>query len=340
MDETYRRSDDREGNVEDDGRTSYDNAAALGYLAERLLSSPDPSGGQTDGPPRLYPGRLPDGLPLELPMPDGSTLVGGSTQSMGRGRWMNVIVLDAKQTAERFREDYRRQLVAAGWREDEDWPGPVRRGFVPPGLPGLFVRAAHRSPWLNRRLRGRVPGLPSIFPDRLRLGNDGPSLMVTAADRGDAPTDVRLRIIYGQRRFHVHDDPVWKTIPSLVPPPGTRGRQDDGHTGLLHPPRDARRIFGGEGGSWEPDGAYSTTILQTDLDLNAVGGHYTTRLQEAGWRLVERGEDGRQGWSTWRFTDERGGSWGGTFSVLRLSGPSTRYLLQIHAGRTESQHAE
>ena len=309
-------------------------------LVERLLAPPDPNGGPAVGPPRLFPGRLPDGLPPELPMPDGAALVGGSTQDLGQGRWTTEIILDAEQSAERFREVYRRRLLAAGWREDDDWPGPGRHGFVPPGLPGLFVRAAHRSPRLRRRLRGRVPGLPNLFPDLLRLGEDGPGLMVTAADRHDAPTDVRLRILYGRRGPRSRHDPVRETIPSLVPPPGTRGRRDEGHIGLLHPPHDARVLPGGGGGRWKPDGAYSTATIQTDLDLADIHGHYATGLGEAGWSLVDSGESGPQAWSTWRFTDEQGAPWNGTFSALRLPGLSTRYLLQVHAGRADPRRDE
>lgn len=306
-------------------------------LAERLLAPPDLDGERESAPPRLYPGRLPDGLPAELPLPDGATIVGGFTQNMGRGRWMTEVVLDVDLPAEELRENYRRRLFAAGWSEDDEF-SPGRRGFVPPGLPGLFVRAAHRSPWLNRRLRGRVPGLPRLFPDVLHLGEGGPRLMVTAADRQGAPTDVRLRVFTGRRGRRLRHDPIWYTVPSLVPPPGARGRPDDSHTGILHPPRGARGLSGGSGGGWQPDGAYSHSTLETDLDLDALASHYNDGLAEAGWNLTDEGQSGPQAWSTWTFTDERGKLWSGTFSALCLSGSSTRYLLQIHAGRElESQ---
>ena len=303
-------------------------------LVERLLAPPDPDGGPAVGPPRLFPGRLPDGLPPELPMPDGVVLLGGSTQDLGRGRWTTEIVLDAEQPAERFREDYRRRLLAGGWQEDEDWSGPGRHGFVPPGLPGLFVRAAHRSPRLRRRLRGRVPGLPNLFPDLLRLGEDGPGLAVTAADRHDAPTDVRLRILYGRRGPRGRRDPAWDAIPSLVPPPGARGRREDAGTGILHPPRDARGLPGGSGGRWESDGAYSHATLETGLDLEALASHYTAQLRTVDWTLTGEGQSGPQAWSTWRFADAQGRPWTGAFSALRLLGPPARYLLQVHARRT------
>ena len=106
-------------NLEENVRNSYE-YTALSELAERLLAPPDPGEALKSRPPRLYPGRLPDGLPIELPMPDGATLVGSSTQDLGWGRWISEVVLDIDLPAERFREGYRRQLFAAGWREDED----------------------------------------------------------------------------------------------------------------------------------------------------------------------------------------------------------------------------
>ena len=305
---------------------------ALRKLVERIMTPPERDGERRSEPPRLYPGRLPDGLPEELPIPNGATIVGGTVQNLGQGLRMTEVLLDVGMPAEEFREDYRRRLFAAGWREDEEW-STGRSGFVPPGLPGLFVRAAQRSPGLRRRLRGRVPGLPPLFPDFLRLGEEGPRLDVTAADRENTPTDVRLRVVTGRRGRHPRRDPVWETIPTLVPPPGSRGRRDDSDHGILHPPTGARGLSGGSGGKWEPDGAYSHATLQTDLSLTTLVSHYTTQLEGAGWHLVKRGESGPQAWSAWRFTDRGGRLWEGTFSALRLAGPSTRYLLQVHAGR-------
>lgn len=317
--------------MEENGRNTHEDVTALRALAERLLVPLGLDGKGESVSTRLYPDRLPDGLPVELPIPDGAVVVGGSTQNMGSGRWMTEVVLDVPVSAENFREDYRQQLFAAGWREDEFGPG--QRGFVPSGLPGFFVRAAHRSPWLHRRLRGRVPGLPRLFPDVLRLGEDGPLLIVDAADRRGGPTDVRLGVRTGGRGSRLHHDPIWETLPSLLPPPRALGRRDEAHAGLLHPPRGARELRGGSGAGWEPDGAYSHATLETDLTLEAISSHYAAQLEGSGWTLIDEGQGGPQAWSTWTFTDAEGEPWAGTFSALRLAGPSTRYLLQVHAGR-------
>lgn len=309
-----------------------ENGAALRELAARLLSPPYHSDGPSSEKPELCVGRLPYGLPAEVPIPEGATIVGSSMHGPHGGR-LYEIVLDAPPTAERFRESFRQQLLAAGWREDDRLPG--RSGFVPRGLPGLFYRAASRSSRLRRRMRGRVPGLPEIL-DHYLLGERGPRLMVSARDRKDAPADVRLRIAANQRSPWVHHDTAHTIIPSLVPPPDAHGRPQIGSANVLHPPLDARRMGGGDGDR-ESDGSYSYAVLETTPDLAALAAHYADQLEQAGWTRIEEGKCGPQSWSAWTITDEKGRPWTGTFTALALSGPPNRYLLQIHAGRTTAE---
>lgn len=142
--------------------------AALRELAARLLAPPD-SYDQATMPPRILVGRLPENLPVEIPVPDGLTVVGSIVRDMPRrnGRMIDV-VLDADVPAELFRETYRQLLLTSGWDEDQERPG--RSGFVPRGLPGLFHRAATRFSRLRRLLGERVPGLPRDIVGFFRLG--------------------------------------------------------------------------------------------------------------------------------------------------------------------------
>ena len=48
---------------------------ALRRLAERLLDYDDPFGSRAEKP-RLFVGRLPEGLPVEVPVPGGLVLLG------------------------------------------------------------------------------------------------------------------------------------------------------------------------------------------------------------------------------------------------------------------------
>ncbi|MGI8910960.1 MAG: hypothetical protein ACR2JR_10475 [Rubrobacteraceae bacterium] len=318
-----------------DSRADDENRGALRKLAARLLTAQNIQDEQAAAPPRIFVGRLPEDLPVEVPISDGADVVGGVARDLSRGRRDAEIVLDAALSAERFREDYRRQLLAAGWDEDTELFG--LRSFVPPGLPGLFHLAASRSGRLRRFLRGRVPGLPGLFPVVFRSG--GYKLMVSAHDRPDAPTDVRLHLFTSRRGPWTGDEPALEILPSLVPPSDARRRRREiSNFGVLAPPHDARRPGGNFGGSGRPenDAAYSYIALETGLDLTALTAHYAAQLERAGWSRVEEGHAGPQAWSAWTFTGGDGNLWTGTFTALRLPATPARYLLQINAVRTSN----
>lgn len=302
-----------------------DNADALRKLLTRLATPLDVYDGDAT-PPRIHVGRLPEYLPVEVPLPEGSSVIGSVEHELSRGCRSVEILLDASPPVERAREDYRRKLRASGWEEDIDQPG--RSGFNPRGLP-MFFRAAYRFPRLRRRLGLDRPGLPPFF----RLGARGPKLTVMTQDHGDAPTDVRLRLILNHRDPWLRHDAAWPAIPTLYYPPDARGRPEIQDTVVLLQPPDAHDLGGGSG-SREPDGAHSYVILRTGLDLTSLTAHYRAQLERVGWRLADQGLDGPQAWSAWTFTHENGEPWTGTFSALRLLGTEGRYLLQVYAGRT------
>lgn len=314
---------------------------ALRELAARLLSPPDPYD-QTTAPPRILVGRLPEDLPVETPIPDGTVVVGSMARDMFRrnGRMLQI-VLDANVPAERFREIYRQLLLTSGWNEDQE--RPMRSGFVPRRLPMLF-RVPQRFPHLRRRLGLDRPEIPALFRVGFRLGPRGPKLVVYLQDRRNAPTDVHLILFAGQREAWVRHDPTRNVIPRLYSPPGARQRHEVERTGVLAPPFGARQLGGnwGGGGSYrENDGAYSYVTLETDSDLAAIAAHYTAQFEEAGWSRTDGGQSGPQAWSTWTFADGQGRPWTGAFTALHLpeapEGAPNRYLLQVHAGRTSDR---
>jgi len=303
-----------------------------------LLATPNPHD-QTITPPRILAGRLPEDLPVEIPLPDGTVVVGSMERDMFRknGR-MFQIVLDADVPAEQFRETYRQLLLTSGWNEDQERPG--RSGFVPRRLPMLF-RVSQRFPRLRSRLGLDRPELPALLRVGFRLGPRGPKLAVYFRDRPNAPTDVHLILFAGQREAWVRHDLIRNVIPSLYSPPGIRERYEDERTGVLAPPVGARQVRGNWGGGgrrrWEPDGAYSYVALESDSDLATIAVHYAAQFEEAGWTCMDGGQNGPQAWSTWTFTDGKGRPWTGAFTALRLpeapEGAPSRHLLQVHAGR-------
>lgn len=260
-------------------------------LALRLLAQEDPVSRMVEKP-RIFVGRLPEDLPVEISIPDGFAVVGSLVRDEHDPYDDPAIeiVLDARMSAEQARETYRELMSAAGWSE------PERRGpgggfdFRPVGTTALFCRSAR-----------------------------GPALFLSAHERPpddrDAPTDVRLRLITSSRHSPCAPDPYEpefdRIIPNLAPPPGSY------------------QFPGGGGGGMDAVDTHAT--LETDLEPAAVGTHYAAQLEEAGWLRLDEGQSGPQAWSVWSFTDDNGQPWEGVFTALRLRQPSSRYFLQVYA---------
>ena len=274
---------------------------------------------------------MPEDPAFEGPIPDGFTLVGGADYAPRRGRRVTEVVLDTDLSAARVREVFRGLLAGVGW-EEENLDGPSGGGFA--HGPRGFLMSLGRT--LGRARRGApvdVPGLSTVFRDARRQ-----TLIVSAEDRRNAPTDVRLRLITGRgplHRRHRNDSEALFVLPILTPPRHARVSDDGVHTGHLAPPFEARTTGGSYGGhGWEHDGAFSFAALESDLDLPSITAHYATQLEDAGWTRSSEGMDGPQAWTGWTFIDGDSRPWEGVLTVLHLPKTPRRYLLHLRADRT------
>ena len=299
-------------------------------LAARLLESHFPytvSGEQ----PLVFAGSLPREMPFEIPIPDGFVLV-GSAQVASRGnRRVVEVVLDTDLPASRVRDAYRDLLSGGDWQEEN--PDGLGGGGFARGPRGFLISLGRT---LARSRRGRpvdIPGLLAVFRDAGRQ-----TLVVSAEERKNAPTDVRLRLVTGRSPFHRRrrriDPEALFVMPLLTPPPRSRTDDEGVHTGHLAPPFEARTTGGSYGGrAWEHDGAFSFVALETDLDLPAVTAHYTAQLEEVGWSRSGEGIVGPQAWAAWTFSDNEQSPWTAAFTALRLPASPRRYLLNLRADR-------
>jgi hypothetical protein len=140
--------------------TPVRDTAALQVLLQRLVGYSYPG---APGPEaQIYVGRLPDKMPVDLPLPDGSRVIG----SIVRGEESLQIVLDAPQPPDRVLDFYRQRLSAAGWSTPDQSGGPSG-GFVPSGIPNGITFCQSRQ---------------------------GPALFVSASAEPNQPTDVRLTL--------------------------------------------------------------------------------------------------------------------------------------------------
>ena len=167
-------------------------------LARRLLSSSYGPGSVDEI--QILPDRLPGDLPIDLPLPDRTTIIG----SLVRGDQGAQIVLDVAQPAEAILAFYRSRLEPAGWHEVAF---PMRPGGFGGATAATFCQSAR-----------------------------GPSLSVTALEMGDAPTDVRLNLQTDPRHSPcaMLRQPLGLpsfSVPSLPPPAGAKMRGGGGWGG-------------------------------------------------------------------------------------------------------------
>ncbi|HEU5367185.1 MAG TPA: hypothetical protein VFU69_01925 [Ktedonobacterales bacterium] len=264
--------------------------ALLEALALRLTVSPfDP---RTQNP-QLFVGQMPDTLPFELPIPEGSRIIGGIARSPEH----IDILLDVPLPPEQALAFYKERLQAAGWSEPEQPMGMAQRG----GFVHSSILALSHSVTFCK-------------------GPRGPSLDVRALSEQAGFTDVRLSLNLDERespcgqaarmrRERMHRHGFDQLIPPLVPPAG------------------ARQMGGGGGGG--SDSWYSTATLEADTDLAALTAHYADQLAQGGWTRTAQGESGPCAWHTWTFQDEDKELWYGMFFMLKLPDKERDYFLYI-----------
>lgn len=268
---------------------------ALRELALRLLSSSrsEAAGGAR---PQLFVGRLPDNLPVEVPIPDGFTVLGGLVGvDELLGGLQAHIVLDAPMGAEQVRETYRELMSMGGWSERK-FPGQMGGGFAfgPRASLLLFCREVESSP----------------------------ALTVSAHELPNSSTDVRLGLYTGPRSPCIRSQAVaaveakW-LIPRLVQPTGTR-EYPEGRSSIR-----------------QPDFESSSLIVATNLELPEIATHYDAQLSAGGWTLTGEDLSGPQAWSSWKFFDKQEQLWAGMFAALGLPEAPRRYLLRVLAYRRE-----
>lgn len=287
-------------------------------LAYRLMSGRQPR--ITPEPPlaQILPAQMPADLPVEIPMPNGSRIVGSVLNTGGLERV--TIYGDALESPQDVLAFYHQQLVGDGWSElDLD----TRRG-------GGFNDVDH-----YHQVRGQFC-----------RGERGPAIFVEATRQERAPTSLRITLYTDERNSpclpRERRGPPPNPIPPLPPPAGARFVLGAGPTTSVRAytarsasePGPARQL----GGSLGTDHAHSSVEIGTDLDLEELAQHYNRHLEAGGW-LPEESERMdrpagfrlRTAWSTWTFRRERDGRWRGLLIVFQQPDIPNRYIIQVLA---------
>jgi hypothetical protein len=266
-------------------------------LSDRLLGVPQSA--------QLYPGQFPPNLPLDVPLPPNSTLIGSEEQSFaGTVPTTQVIVLDDPESPNDSLSFYARALPAIGWT-----PPPTNVN-VPPGITG-FLPGPPSSPASNN--------LSATYCS----SQTGPWLSITAfpeaAADGTTMSDVRLRVT--QRVSQLNSfGPC--SAPATVPGPVVQSPGADLLPQLAEPP--GVQVHPGASATNGSGGYSSTATAVTDESAADLHDFFSVQLEAAGWTQTAGGADGPLAWSTWSVPG--GGNWSGYLLVLESASPNTRSL--------------
>ncbi len=174
--------------------TPVRDVTALQQLLQRLVGYSYPGAPSQEA--QIYVGKLPEKMPVDIPLPEGSQVVG----TVVRGEESIQIVLDTNNPPDRVLEFFRQQLSAAGWSTQDQSVGPSG-GFVPSGISNEII--------LCKSIKG-------------------PSLFLSATSEKGAPTDVRLNLNTSKTQQYPCSQPrgaqslAQSLMPRLVAPSGAQ----------------------------------------------------------------------------------------------------------------------
>jgi hypothetical protein len=234
----------------------------LRALGERLLRLPLRLGaGSSDGPFTLLPQQLPDDVPLDLPIPAESHLIGSITRSQQERPASSLVVLDVAGSPADLLAAYREMLNHHGWR------------VVPHPPPGRI---------------GFLDALDTESSSSFCAGRDSVELVVSAVPRAADLSEVRLYIDHVVGRPCPANWSLWPEQPNNTP-----GGRPGGLLPRLYAPVGAERRDAGHEAAW-------LTILQTGWSATALEAHYAQQLAAAGWSRQASQPGAPLAWSTWR----------------------------------------
>lgn len=271
-------------------------------LVERIVGWGGSWGNSATSRMRILSGSLPEDLPIALPLPPDSRLLGSLAMPdtlpdalMGRrkrpvGRSF-LIVLDVPSTNVDILAFYHNALAEHGWKPP---------AFDPTDMYTYMDRGGFRST--------PAPSAPSqIFCS----GPHGPWLRVTVYDGADGLSDVRIHLSTADNGF---------CAPQRMGPMGYMAIQRI--VPVLQAPSGVTMWGGGGGGSdtqWTTSATAETSMSAADL-----ADSFAAQLVGAGWKRRDGGVNGALAWSSWTLIDD--GEWQAMLWVLEEPEPEHRFL--------------
>ncbi|MBV9279740.1 MAG: hypothetical protein JOZ41_06640, partial [Chloroflexi bacterium] len=270
--------------VETAGAAAEDAARALREVLLRI-ALPPPGHRPPGEPVQLVAGRLPEALPIQLPLPPVSRVL-GSVVTGSR----TAIFLESRTRPRALLDFYREHLSSPAWSFFGELPR--RGGFLPQWLPD--------------------PGMLEPITGQFCSEVGGPGVTVTARVGRAGVTEARITVETDPGRTpcgnimaaadYRRSPPQ---LPVLVAPPGSDFVEAEGYTGS---------------GTDHGIRAEARGYLYAATDLQAVAGHYGRQLAAAGWERQGEGRDAVTAWSAWRWEVGEGEREDALFLAVRPPG--------------------
>ncbi|KAA3642141.1 MAG: hypothetical protein DWQ07_24150 [Chloroflexi bacterium] len=242
------------------------------------IMHPNYSGAVRDLKMEMFVASLPDQMPLDLPPPTGTTLIGSITKK-GLDQDLTQVVYESSSSVQEVKAFFDAELPELG--------------FVP---------------W-ERQASGFVhdPGQSYCrTSDELHL-----ILLVSDADPNTHGNKTEFQIhIRADSRYspcdpdnsEMYADPQASSIPKLLSPPGAVIQE--GGSGCE-----------GNGGNCSTN-AHSYVLLEADQDFKDLAVFYAAQLEAAGWQIDQQSHNELGSWMSWDLSNEYGDPMAGILLVV------------------------
>jgi hypothetical protein len=243
---------------------------------------------------RVLVGQIPTDLSEEVPLPEGSRVLGTIID------WQHVsIVFEAILSPDAVISFYKEQLPETGWQEREQLLIAVLRER------GMSVPPVETSSCMENTGYKRQGFLRTTH---------GPSLTVTAEAGSEDGTQIEIELDLTSYDYM---------------PPHSENLLSEVH---LRHPGDGEDSSGSLTMS-DYDAHYFDVIqLASAMELSQLLEHYHSQLVQAGWQLNTSGQNGSVAWSTWILQDKEQASWSGGL-MLQHIGRKPVYTLTLYIRR-------
>ncbi|BAY87666.1 hypothetical protein NIES267_71900 (plasmid) [Calothrix parasitica NIES-267] len=243
---------------------------------------------------KVIVGKLPEKMPVKLPIPLESQIVGSTIDDKG-----NIsIVLETSQPIEKVSDFYKRNFKNSAWVAARFFRF-YRGGFIT----NKSELEGHTTFCNNNKSM-------SLYLDiqEIKATSTSVRLSLYKLNKTEEKEKSSSNACQISDTIDIYENRV--SFPVLIPPPNTEISKTE-------------RNYG--------ESIDSLVILKTKLDGNTLANHYNPQLEKAAWKKIDSGESDSYIWSTWTFKDEKGQNIHAVLSFTKIQGKPNQYFANLNA---------